>query len=130
MPTTAECIQRYIELRDFIEAKQKAFDASLEPYRAAMQAIEGVVTQEMNTLKVDKLTAHDIGTAYRSTIMQTRVVSREDFLDFVFDGRHEGFLTNAVSKEAVKEYLEMHAGQLPPGVDVTYLNKVNFRRAS
>mgnify|MGYP001607814100 CR=1 FL=1 len=129
MPTTADYIKKYIELRDHIETQTKAFEEAMQPYRAAQQAIEGAVTQELNELGGESIkTEH--GTAYRSQIMQVKVASREDFLDFVFDGRREGFLTNSIAKDAVKEYLEMHAGQLPPGVDVTYLNKTNFRRAS
>jgi hypothetical protein len=100
----------------------------LAPYHEAMKAIEGAVAAHLDSAEGNSIRT-DKGTAYRTTVMQTKVADRETFLDFVFDGRREGFLTNAVSKEAVREHMDAHAGALPPGIDIAMIHKCNFRKA-
>lgn len=126
--TTADLIGQYIKLRSTVEAKTKEFEASLAPYKSAMVAIEGAVTNQINELDGQSIKTEQ-GTAYRSTTLAVKVADRELFMDFVFDGRLESFLTNHVGKEAVSEYIEKHQCP-PPGVDVTYVHKVNFRKAT
>lgn len=128
MPTTADVIAKYIAIRDFIEDRQKKFDEFLAPYYGSMKSIEAYVANELNTQNADSIST-ERGTAYRSTLMQTKVESREDWLDFVFDGRREGFITNAVPKDAVKEHLEANNSVPPPGIKVNFIHKVNFRRS-
>ncbi len=126
--TPAEMIGEYIRCRDWLEADDAKHAERQKPVRLRMELLEGAVTEALLAAGGDSLkTEH--GTAYRSTVLAVRCASREDFMDFVFDGRREGFLTSAVAKDAVKEYMSMHEGQVPPGVDVTYVHKTNFRRA-
>lgn len=126
--TTADLIGRYIQLRDHIEAVTKQFEASLVPYKEAMEAISGAVSAEIERLDGQSIKTEQ-GTAYRSEWTAVKVADREAFMDFVFDGRREGFVTNATSKEAVKEYMDAHNGQLPPGINFTSGYKTLFRRA-
>jgi len=56
------------------------------------------------------------------------MADRDAFLDFVFNANERQFITNAMTKEAVKEYMEEHQGSAPPGVDVGYIHKTNFRK--
>ncbi len=129
MPTTADLIGRYIQIRDHIDQMQKDFEVKLEPYKSAMQAIEGAVTEEINRLDGQAIRT-DQGTAFRQEWTSIKVADREMWLDFVFDGRREGFITSAVPKDAVKEHMDMNAGSAPPGVDVTRGYKTVFRKAS
>jgi len=129
MPTTADVIAKYIAIRDFIEDRQKKFDEFLAPYYGSMKSIEAFITNQLNEQGVESIkTEH--GTAYRNTLMQCKVEDREAWMDFVFDGRREGFITSAVPKDAVKEYLDSHNSVPPPGVKVVFINKTNFRRNS
>lgn len=129
MPTTADVIAKYIALRDFIEDQKKKFDEFLAPHRGAMKSIEAFVTNQLNEQGVESFkTEH--GTAYRNTLMRASVASREDFMDFVFDGRREGFITSAVPKEAVQEFIDANNSTPPPGIKVEYIHKTNFRRNS
>ena len=125
---TEEMIARYIKLRDKVDMLNKAFDESLAPYKAGMQAIEGQVTIEMDNLGVDSIKCNGVGTAFRKTTLSVKVEDREAFMDFVFDGRREGFLTSHVAKEAVEEYIESHKSS-PPGIAVVPILKTQFRRA-
>lgn len=137
MPTTAEVIEKYIAYRDFIKRETDAFTARMKPYQDAMTAFEAFGALELQKLlpagapvteKVSLKTPS--GTMYRSTVMRVKVDDRAEFMDFVFDGQREGFITSAVSKEAVAEYLDSHNSVPPPGVGVGYVHNVNFRKAS
>ena len=126
--TPAEMIGAYIACRDWLEADDATHAERQAPVKERMQILEGAVTEALLAAGGESLKT-EAGTAYRSTVLAVRCASREDFMDFVFDGRREGFLTSAVAKDAVKEYMQMHEGQIPPGIDVTYIHKTNFRRA-
>ena len=126
--TPAEMIGEYIRCRDWLEADDAKHAERQAPVKERMQILEGAVTEALLAAGGESLKTEQ-GTAYRSTVLAVRCASREDFMDFVFDGRREGFLTSAVAKDAVKEYMQMHDGQIPPGIDVTYIHKTNFRRS-
>lgn len=124
-----DAIKKYIEIRDLLEARNKKRDEADKPYRDAMQALEGFLAQQFNEMGTDSIACRGVGTAYRSKLMSTKVADRGTFLGFVFDNKAEQFLTSAVSKEAVKDYIEQHQTP-PPGIDVTFIHKINFRRDS
>jgi hypothetical protein len=128
-PSPADCIGQYIKLRNYIAAKQKAFDEELAPYQAAMTAIENVMLGELNKIGTgegDKASiATPQGTCFRKRLLSVKVADREEFMDFLFDGRREGFITNAVSKEAVTEYMDQFKST-PPGIDTQWIHKIQF----
>jgi hypothetical protein len=128
-PTHADCIGQYIKLRNFIAAKQEAFDKEMEPYHAAMKALEdwggGVLNQMAGDDDAKASLATPQGTMYRKKTLSIKVADREAWMDFIFDGRREGFLTAAVSKEAVVEYMDQFKA-VPPGVETAWIRKTLF----
>lgn len=124
---TGELIKRYIEMRDYIEKRTAAFDAELAPYKKGMQAIEGAVHQQILDLGGESIKTEN-GTAYLSETLSVKVASREEFMRFVFEDQREEFLTAAVSKEAVKEWIDKYEAP-PPGINITKIIKTNFRRS-
>jgi uncharacterized membrane-anchored protein YhcB (DUF1043 family) len=125
--TTADLIGQYIKLRDAVESKTKAFQESMQPYQAAMQAIEGAVSEMIAKMDGQSVKT-DQGTAYRSTVLAVRCADRESLFEYVKAHDAYDLLTSAVAKDAVKDYLEKSGGSPPPGVDVAYVHKTNFRR--
>ena len=126
---TGELIQKYIALRDHVEAQTRVFEESLKPYKDGMKTIEDRVTADILACGGESIkTKH--GTAYRTQVMAVKMADREAFMDFVQEDwvNRNGFLTSAVTKEMVKEYLEEHNAK-PPGLDIAFVNKTNFRRS-
>ena len=124
----ADLIGRYIKLRNFIDAESKAFKEKMKPYDDAMTTIENHMTAELikqsgNDGKASIATPQ--GTCFRKLTTSVKMADREQFMDFVFDGRREGFLTNHVSKDAVTEYLEQFKS-IPPGIDIATFYTVQF----
>lgn len=126
--TIGEMIKKYVELRDFMKLRAEARAVEDKPYNEAMETIEGIVLQHLNENSEQSIKT-EWGTAYKSTTMSAKVASPEDFFNYVREADAFQLLTSAVSKDAVKDHMEEHQGTPPPGIDVTYFTKVNFRRA-
>lgn len=126
---TGELVKKFIGLRDYVDARTKAFEAEIKPYKDGMAAIEAACAQQLIDLDADNIkTEH--GTVYRSKTLAVKMVDRETFMQFVADdfGERSAFLTSAVTKDVVKDWIEQN-NALPPGLDVTTLIKTNFRRS-
>ena len=124
--TPADLIHQYIKLRDAVEARTKAFDVELEPYKAGMVAIEGAMQQHLNDNNLDNVKS-EFGTAFKKTSTRVRVADRGAFDEFVTQQGTLEWFTNAVVKEKIVEYVKEN-NCAPPGVDVTYVTDVQFNR--
>lgn len=126
---TGEMIQQYIKLRDHVELKTREFEAGLKPYRDGMAAIESAVSQQIIEMGGESIKT-EFGTAYRTTVMAVKMADRQAFMEFVTQdwGEREAFLTSAVTKDVVKDWIEQNNSK-PPGLDIAYIHKTNFRRA-
>jgi hypothetical protein len=125
---TQELISRYIQYRDHLAAEQEKFDLIQKPYKDAMEVLAGAMLQQLNTSGEESVRT-DAGTAYKSTTMHARVTDREALFNFVRESDEFDLLVAGVAKDAVKVYSEEHQGALPPGVEVTFITRCNFRRS-
>lgn len=128
MHTDDELIQRALEIRDDIDAIKKQHGEELEPYEMALQDIENNLLGRMVERQAKSIGTNH-GTAYQSHQLRVKVADRSSFLAWVFDKKLVEFLTNHVSKEAVKEYMELNNGLTPPGVETTTFTQCNIRKA-
>ena len=124
--TPADLIQQYIKLRDAVEARTRAFETELEPYKAGMTAIEGAMQEHLNANNLDNVKS-EFGTAFKKTSTRVRVADRNSFNEFVVQQGSLDWFTNAVSKEKIVDYVKEH-GCAPSGVDVTYVTDIQFNR--
>lgn len=120
-------VNKYLELREFRKAEEKAFKERMQPYADAMEALEGAADLLMKQTG-QKALSTEHGTAFYSHTLSVICEDREKFMDFVFSTRARHFLTSHVSKEAVQAYMEPE-GRVPPGVKVQQVINVNFRKA-
>jgi hypothetical protein len=126
---TGDLIQKYVELRDHLGTMEDAHKKATKPYKEAMETIEGALLAAMNQAGLASLKG-DFGTAFKKTSMSVKTVDKEVLMDYVRQSDNFGMLTAAVSKDAVKAYLEENNDTPPPGVDVTFHTEVQVRRAS
>jgi hypothetical protein len=129
-PTHADCIGQYIKLRNFIAARQKAFDAEMAPYVAAMKALEdwgaGVLNELAGNDDEKASLATPQGTMYRKKTLSLKVADREEWFAFVFaDSDNVRFLTAAVSKEEVQDYMKKYQST-PPGIETSWVRQTLF----
>ena len=123
-----EIIAKYIDIRDFIEAKEKEHKEALKPYRQALDTLEGaaaLMAQQTGQTSLKSVS----GTAFPVDQLRVKCDDKDVFLDFVIDGNRREFLTAHVSKEAVREYMESHEGEVPPGIEIEKFVSWQFRKA-
>jgi hypothetical protein len=128
-PSHADIIGQYIKLRDYVAEQGKAHNERMKPYNEAMEKLEafmGAALQAQAGEEGKSSIATPQGTCFRKLSTSIKVADREAWMDFIFDGRREGYITNHVSKDAIKEYMDQFKST-PPGIDVTPRWDVQFR---
>jgi hypothetical protein len=138
-PTDDELITRALEIRADIEAMNEKAAADLEPYEMGLEAIENALLARMVARQSKSIgTVH--GTAYVSPQLRLKLADRPKWLEWLLadTSRVAAFVTNHVSKEAIKTYMEANAierngqtfdGPPPPGVEATTFVQCNIRKA-
>lgn len=125
--TDAQLVERYLALKAKHASMKEAFDAQLKPYADAMDTIENEFLSRLNERGADN-TKTDHGTAYKSTLLNVKVVDQMGFLKFCTEqGGDIEMLNVSALKEPVKRWIEQ-TGKEPPGVETSQFTRVNIRR--
>lgn len=131
MTTPADLIQKYVSVRDHIAAENKRFSEYMAPYNKELEDIGNKLLEMLNEQKCENFKT-EFGTAYKSTIMNTKVADRDKLVDFSLDNwdaiGNELLLIN-VQKDAVRQHMEGNNGHPPPGVEVGFFTRVNIRKS-
>lgn len=127
--TADAVIAKYIETRDIIEVKKKAFDAEVADLKELQTNRETWLQGEMNKLGLTSFkSAH--GIAFTKEASSVSVADAQTFMEWVhadWESRR-GFLTNAANKTAVVQRMD-DGESPPPGVNFTTVKVVQIRRA-
>lgn len=126
--TDGAIIKRYIEFRDLLDERAKAREAEDKPIVEGMQLLEGAMALRLKE-RGDESVKTEYGTVYQSRTMSTRTADKEALFNYVREADAFHLLAGNLSKDAIKEHMEEHQQQPPPGVDVTFFMKTLFRRA-
>ncbi len=130
----ADLISQYIKLRDYKEKRTKEFEAEMKPYADAMAAIANagnamlVAQSGGDEGKANIVTP--AGTMYRSRWTAVKIADRDTFMGFVGSNFNDNqkFLTAAVSKKEIEEYIDVYKA-IPPGLDVARGYNTLFKRS-
>ena len=126
MTNMQAAVSDYIKLRNGL-AKMKAEHKQREDrIRNAMDTIEKLMLEEFNNTGVDSVKTK-AGTAYRTILTAASVTDKQAFMDFVLGGNQD-LLDARVNKTNALAYTEEN-DELPPGVKITRLAKVNIRQS-
>jgi hypothetical protein len=126
MTNMQAAVSDYIKLRNGL-AKMKAEHKQREDrIRDAMDTIEKLMLEEFNNTGVDSVKTK-AGTAYRTILTSASVTDKQAFMDFVLGGNQD-LLDARVNKTNALAYTEEN-DELPPGVKITRLAKVNIRQS-
>lgn len=122
-----QIVDSYIQMRDYIEAAEKAHKDQLAPYREALVRFEGEAQRRMIERGAVAINT-EVGTAYQTTLMSVKTADKPTFLQWVKDNDLLLSVDVRPTKDCVREFMELNNRATPPGVDVVWVNKVNFRR--
>lgn len=119
-------IAAVIQLRDLKDEITKRQKAEIETVNTKIGKLEGFL---QGMLIESGLTAYksEHGTAFLKFVDSATVQNFEEVLEFVRETGRWEMLKGAVSKEAVKEYIEAN-GDAPPGVKYTKAQVCQIRR--
>jgi hypothetical protein len=126
----ADLIQEYRKVDAWVTGETARFTDHLAPHKKRCEEIKSILLGMMNEGKINNIST-DAGAAYISTIMTPKIVDRDKYLDFVNENwesvGNEMLQVSMPQKTALKTYMEEHNDALPPGVEVSYFNRVNIK---
>jgi hypothetical protein len=128
--TDAQLVDKYLELKAHVAARSEAFDAEIKPFKDGMSTIENEFLKRLDERGADN-TKTDAGTAYKSTLLNVKVVDRDAFLKFCtayWDTIGADMLNVSAVKDPVKQYMN-GKNMPPPGVETSQFVRINVRRS-
>ncbi len=125
--TIKALILQYVKLRYEKSQLKDRHKEELAPFEQALAGLESVFMVEMDKNDVDSVSARGVGTIYRSTRSNATVVDFDLLKAHVLEHGSWELLQARVSAPAVEAYLE-DTGELPPGVNITRIMKINVRK--
>jgi hypothetical protein len=125
-PTDQEMIEKFLEIKAYVEQQEKDLADALKPARDGMELIKNMLLARLNERGADN-TKTESGTAYKSKILDVKVIGRQEFLEFALHQNPDMLQVGAV-KDAVKEYIAEHE-RTPPGLETAVTIRINIRRS-
>ena len=120
-------LKLFIALRDRRAKRKAAYDDDDASDKDKQNKIEVEFLRRFQERGIDNVAARDIGTAYKSTRSSATVADWEVVLDYVQEHEAWELLERRVNKTAVEQFKSVE-GDLPPGINWSETQVVNFRR--
>ena len=128
MITDAQLVEKYLQLKSKVASMSEVFDAQVKPYKDGMATIENALLALLNERGADN-TKTENGTAYKSTLLNVKVIDQAAFLKFCTEqGGSAEMMDIKALKDPVKDWIE-ETGNPPPGVETSQFVRVNVRRS-
>ena len=120
-------LAKYMQLRTDKERIEADMKSQLEPIVNNMQLIEKYLKQVMDDRGITQIKSDKYGTAFLSTTDYANVENWDALLNFITTNSHYEMLQKAVTKTAVREYIESYKA-VPPGVNYGTKIDVSIRK--
>jgi hypothetical protein len=128
--TDIQLVEKYLELKSLVASRTETFDAEIKPFKDGMATIENEFLRRLDERGADN-TKTDAGTAYKSTLLNVKVVDRDAFMKFCmqyWETVGADMLNVSAVKDPVREYMNGH-NMPPPGVETSQFTRINIRRS-
>lgn len=120
-------LAKYMQLRIDKEQIEAEMKAKLKPIVDNMELIEKYLKQVMDERGITQIKSDKYGTAFLSTTDYANVENWDALLNFITTNGHYEMLQKAVTKTAVREYMEAYKA-VPPGVNYGTKIDVSIRK--
>jgi hypothetical protein len=120
-------LKLFIGLRDRRAQRKAAYDEDDASDKERQNKIEIEFLRRFQDRGIDNVSARDVGTAYKSVRASATVADFDALLDHVRENDAWELLERRVNKTAVEQFQAVD-GDLPPGVNWSETQVVNFRR--
>lgn len=112
----AAIVEKYIEMRDELDAEVDALKEKQAKKRDTMAKMEAAILLFYERHGIDS-TGTEKGTAYKSVRTSTKVADWQKLLPFIIKNEAWNLLEKRVSSSGLEEFLEENDSKMPPGVD-------------
>lgn len=126
--TDQDLIEKYHQIKAYIEKREASLAEVLKEPREGLEAIKNALLARLNARQADN-TKTEAGTAYKSKILDVKVIDRQAFLQFCiahWDDNGSDLLQVGAVKDPVKKM--MQEGEVPPGVETSTTIRINIRK--
>ena len=123
----ASLLKVFIKLRDRRATRKADYQADDAGDKDKQEKIEVEFLNRFNERGIDNVSTNGVGTAYRSTRTSATVADWDTLLEHIQNEGAWEMLERRVSKAAVQQFRDEHE-DLPPGINWTETQVVNFRR--
>jgi hypothetical protein len=121
-------VAQYVALRDKIKEIGERQKAELEPFKALLEQLNGILLGHLNTVGAERVgTAH--GTVYKTAKKSASVSDKSAFWAYVIAQGNFDLVDKSANKTAVEAHIAEH-GTTPPGVNWNVIDVVGVQRAS
>lgn len=120
-------LKLFIALRDRRAQRKADYNLDDAGDKEKQEKIEVEFLKRFNERGIDNVSSKGVGTAYRSTRTSARVADWDSLFDFVQKEGAWEMLERRVNKTAVEQFKDVNS-DLPPGVDWSETQTINFRR--
>jgi hypothetical protein len=117
-----------IKMRDTKTEMKKAFEAEYDAVTVAEKTVDAELKRICQEEGITGFKT-EYGTVSLVETMKTGCADWSAFGDFLKTQDPLNWLTNSIKQAPVKEYMEAHEGELPPGVSVFRETEARIRRA-
>lgn len=125
--TLDQMVDMYVKIRDAKAEAKKAFDKETERMTQAMEKLEGMFQQQLDTLGVESFKS-DHGTVYKTLRSSVSVADRDEFYEWAVSNGELGAIDMKANAKAVRELLQK--GTQVPGVKYSESYQIGVRRKS
>jgi hypothetical protein len=119
-------IGQFVQLRDHIEAADKAHKEAMKPKREMLEQLNGIILGLLKDAGLQNA-ANETHTAYRTTKVSATIADGAAFRKYVLDNDALDLVDWRANKTAVKGFLKEHGG-LPPGVNYSVTHVVGVQK--
>lgn len=127
-----KAVSAYLQIRRKIDLLEKDHKAKVKELKDAQDKLQKWLGKQFDTLGVDNVKT-DLGTAFRASKDSVRVGNKAEFLEFIVKQVQENgvdglyLMSATAAKNAVKDWMEEHDDELPPGIKYDSWTEVQVR---
>lgn len=132
MIDAAALVKEYHGLDDYVDREAKRLSEHLKPSRARMEEIKSTLLGFLIEQKSNNI-ATENGTAYVSTLLKPKLADSDTYLKWAIknwsEGGSEMLIVGVPQVTALKAWLDEHENKAPPGVEISYFQRLNINRS-
>lgn len=128
-PDTARAMRAILKIKDARATARHAWEAEDNKLKEKEEALLGWLMAEQQRMGVTGIKVDGVGTSYTDTKVSVTIADFGSFSEWVGEHNAYDFFERRVKSTAVKEYMEEHNGETPPGLNLFKELQIKIRRA-